>query len=54
MRTWQGMPSGNAGSGFTLLVRLLEILDKQDLVTLLVVKQLVHKFLRHHSVATTG
>ena len=47
--TWPLMSSGSAGSNFALLVRLVEILDEQDLITLLVVKQIIHKFLRHQN-----
>src|SRR6516225_9501929 len=47
--TWPRMTSGTAGFNFALLARLVEILDEQDLITLLVVKQVVHKFLRHQN-----
>src|SRR6516225_2142782 len=47
--TWPRMTSGTAGFNFALLARLVEILDEQDLITLLVVKQIIHKLLRHQN-----
>src|SRR5215469_14605562 len=51
IRTCQGTSSGNVGptSARILWVRLVKILNQQDFIPLLVVEQIIHKFLRHQN-----